>query len=82
MLPWLGGLCLISWLGSFPEPSEGAGNLGVIDFNLGFVATGLLTALVMWLAQRYRLPAGTVAELVPEEEDSTATATGAQRSEV
>ena len=81
VLPWLGGLCLISWLGSFPELSEGAGNLGVIDFNLGFVATGLLAALVMWLAQRYRLPAGTVAELVPEEEDSTATATGAQRSE-
>ena len=81
VLPWLGGLCLISWLGSFPEPSEGAGNLGVIDFNLGFLATGLLAALVMWLAQRYRLPAGTVAELVPDEEDSTATSTGAQRSE-
>ena len=68
VLPWLAGLCLISWLGSFPEPSEGAGNLGVIDFNFGFVATGVLTALVMWLAQRFRLPAATVAQLVPHEE--------------
>jgi amino acid transporter len=68
VLPWLAGLCLISWLGSFPDPSKGAGNLGVIDFNLGFLATGLLTVLVMWLAQRYRLPAQTVAEIVPAEE--------------
>ena len=70
VLPWLAGLCLISWLGSFPAPSKGAGNLGVIDFNFGFLATGLLTVLVMWLAQRYRLPAQTVAELVPDDEES------------
>jgi hypothetical protein len=38
----------------------------VIDFNWGFLATFLLSALVMWLAQRYRLPSERVAELVPE----------------
>ena len=70
VLPWLAGLCLISWLGSFPALSKGAGNLGVIDFNFGFLATGLLTVLVMWLAQCYRLPAQTVAELVPDDEES------------
>jgi len=73
VLPWLAGLCLISWAGSFPEPSEGAGNLGVLDFNLGFVATFLLSALVMWLAQRHRLPADRVAALVPDETDTAAT---------
>ena len=68
VLPWLGGLCLISYLGSFPDPAKGAGNLGVIDFNLGFLATFLLSVLVMWLAQRYRLPAERVRAQVPEEE--------------
>ncbi len=67
VLPWLGLLCLISWLGSYPAPSKGAGNLGVIDFNFGFLATFLLSALVMWLAQRYRLPDARVRELVPDE---------------
>jgi amino acid transporter len=67
VLSWLGGLCLISWIGSFPEPSKGASNLGVLDLNLGFVATFLPSVLVMWPAQRYRLPADRVAALVPEE---------------
>jgi hypothetical protein len=67
VLPWLAGLCLISWAGSFPERSKGAGNLGVLDFGLGFVATFLLSVLVMWLAQRYRLPGDRVDALVPDE---------------
>lgn len=76
VLPWLGGLALISFLGSFPDPSKGAGNLGVIDFNFGFLATFLLSALVMWLAQRYRLPAERVEEMVPEPRAVTAEAAG------
>lgn len=73
VLPWLAGLCLISWAGSFPEPSEGAGNLGVPDLNLGVVATFLLSASVMWMAQPYRLPADRVAALVPDETDAADT---------
>jgi amino acid transporter len=65
-LVWLGGLCLISYLGSFPDRSAGAGNLGVIDFNYGFLATFVLSALVMWLAQRYRLPAERVERMVSQ----------------
>ncbi len=72
VLPWLGGLCLISYLGSFPVVSTGAGNRGIIDFNLGFLATFLLAVLVMWLAQRYRLPTERVeqnlAETAPDNE--------------
>ncbi|MFC5992815.1 APC family permease [Pseudonocardia hispaniensis] len=66
VLPWLAGLCIISYLGSYPDPAKGAGNLGVIDFNYGFLATFLLSALVIWLSQRYRLPAERVEEQVPE----------------
>ncbi len=66
VLPWFAGLAVLSYLGSYPEPAKAAGNLGVIDFNLGFLATFLLSVLVMWLAQRYRLPDDRVAELVPE----------------
>lgn len=64
VLPWLGGLCLISYLGSFPAPSAGAGNLAVITFGWGFLATFLLSALVMWIATRYRLPRERVEALV------------------
>jgi amino acid transporter len=66
VLPWLAGLAIISYIGSFPAPSKAAGNLGVIDFNWGFLATALLSAFVIWLAQRYRLPADRVTEMVPE----------------
>jgi amino acid transporter len=66
VLPWLAGLAIISYLGSFPAPSKAAGNLAVIDFNWGFLAMALLSALVMWLAQRYRLSADRVTEMVPK----------------
>jgi amino acid transporter len=54
VLPWFAGLAIISYLGSFPSPD--AGNLGIIDFNWGLVATFLLSALVVWLGYRCRLP--------------------------
>jgi amino acid transporter len=56
VLPWLGGLCLVSYLGSYPEKSEHAGNLGLLGFGWGFAAMLALTAVVYALALRFRLP--------------------------
>ena len=57
VLPWLGGLCLISYLGDYPEPSKHAGNTATIGFGWGFLVILALTALVYVLALRLRLPA-------------------------
>jgi amino acid transporter len=54
-LPWLAGLCLISYLGDYPEQSAKAGNTGSIGFGWGFVVLAALSALVYWLALRVRL---------------------------
>jgi hypothetical protein len=54
LLPWLGGMTLISWLGSFPEPS--AGNRMVIGFGTSAVIVLALSVLVYVLAYRFRLP--------------------------
>jgi amino acid transporter len=56
VIPWLAGLCLISYLGSYPEQSSNAGNRGDITFGWGFLAMLALSALVYWLALRVRLP--------------------------
>jgi len=53
LLPWLGGLTLVSWLGKFPEPY--AGNRGVINFEWAFLVMLALTLLVYGLAYRFRL---------------------------
>jgi amino acid transporter len=53
LLPWLGGLTLVSWLGKFPEPY--AGNRGVINFEWAFLVLLALTVLVYALAYRFRL---------------------------
>jgi amino acid transporter len=53
-LPWLGGLALISYLGSYPDPTEG--NRNVIGFGWGFVVILALTALVYSIAVAVRLP--------------------------
>ncbi|MBV9821999.1 MAG: APC family permease [Actinobacteria bacterium] len=63
-LPWLGGLCLISYLGDYPEHSKHAGNTSTIGFGLGFVVVLALSALVFWLALRVRLSDAKVAENV------------------
>jgi hypothetical protein len=55
MLPWLGGLCLISWLGNFPEEAKGAGNLGLISFWWAWPVTFVFTAAIFWLAMQWRL---------------------------
>ena len=61
-LPWLGGLCLISYLGDYPEKSKHAGNTSTIGFGMGFVVVLALSALVYWLALKVRLPNDVVAE--------------------
>lgn len=67
VLPWLGGLCLISYLGSYPDTSKHAGNLGALPFGWGFLAMLALTALVYGVALRTRLPR----QLVQEHIDDT-----------
>jgi amino acid transporter len=56
-LPWLGGLCLISFLGDYPDKktNAGAGNTHTLGFGWGFLVLLALTALVYWLAMRVRL---------------------------
>jgi amino acid transporter len=56
VLPWLGGLCLISYLGDYPEHSKHAGNTATISFGWGFLVILALSALVYFLALRQRLP--------------------------
>ena len=56
ILPWLGGLCLISYLGDYPEASKHAGNTATIGFGWGFLVILALSAAVYWLALRQRLP--------------------------
>ncbi|HET9499557.1 MAG TPA: APC family permease [Marmoricola sp.] len=53
LLPWLGGLTLVSWLGSFPEPFQG--NLGALNFEWSVVAVLALSVVVYLLAYRFRL---------------------------
>jgi amino acid transporter len=54
-LPWLGGLCLISYLGDYPEKSKHAGNTSTIGFGMGFLVLLVLSAAVYWLALKVRL---------------------------
>jgi len=54
-LPWLAGLCLISYLGDYPEKSKHAGNTSTIGFGMGFVVLLALSAIVYWLALKVRL---------------------------
>lgn len=56
VVPWLGGLALISWLGMYPDVGDGAGNLGVFGFGWSIVVVGVFSALIMWLALATCLP--------------------------
>jgi amino acid transporter len=53
VMPWLGGITLISWLGGFPDPAKG--NQGVFDFGTSALAMLGLSVLVYVLAYRFRL---------------------------
>lgn len=54
-LPWLAGLCLISYLGDYPEKSVGAGNRGIIGFGWGFLVILALSVVVWFIAMKVRL---------------------------
>jgi amino acid transporter len=71
-LPWLGGLCLISYLGDYPDKSDGAGNRAVIGFGWGFIVVLALTAIVYALAMKFRLPQERVREYIREAEEEAA----------
>lgn len=67
LIPWLGGGCLLSYLGNYPEKSEGAGNLAVFGtsgVSLVWAALAILamTAVSYVLAFRLRLPSERVEE--------------------
>jgi hypothetical protein len=55
MLPWLGGVTLISWLGRYPALDKHAGNLGWLDMVSGVVVIVIFSALIMGLAHALRL---------------------------
>lgn len=55
MLPWLGGMTLISWLGRYPEIDKHAGNLGYLHLVSGVIVIVIFSALIMWLAHAFRL---------------------------
>ncbi|MEV6897722.1 APC family permease [Amycolatopsis sp. NPDC051372] len=69
VLVWFAGLAIISYLGDYPEQDKHAGNLGVLDFDLGAVASLVLTAIVMALALRSALPRERVEEILAEHRD-------------
>jgi amino acid transporter len=64
VLPWLAGLALISYLGTYPDPAEG--NAGVIGFGWGFVVLFALSAVVYFVALRVRLPQRRVEEYIAQ----------------
>ena len=45
-LPWFGGLCLISYLGDYPEKPSTSATRGTIGFGWGFLVMLALTAVV------------------------------------
>ncbi len=69
---WLGGLTLISWLGSYP--ATGAGNWGLISVGWGIAVIAVFSLLIAWLALKTRLPVEKVkahlAEPVPGQDDA------------
>jgi hypothetical protein len=52
---WLAGLALVGWLGSYPDPAAGAGNLGVLGFGWAILVLAAFSAVIMWLAAQQRL---------------------------
>ncbi|MGH8160591.1 MAG: amino acid permease, partial [Gammaproteobacteria bacterium] len=63
---WLGGLTLISWLGSYPKASRHAGNIAVLNFEWSILVLAAFSALILWLAVALRLPKETVEKHLQE----------------
>jgi len=68
VLPWLGGTCLVSFLGDYPEKAKHAGNLAAIGFGWGFVVVLALSALVYFVGLRFRLPRERIEEHIADTE--------------
>ena len=69
VIPWLGGLALISWLGSYPDVSVGKGNLGILDLATAIPTIAVFSALIMWIAYRMRLRRERIEEYLNEDWD-------------
>jgi amino acid transporter len=65
-LPWLGGLCLISYLGDYPDQSKKAGNVAAIGFGWGFLVILALSVIVYVLAYSVRMPGGRTEEYLEQ----------------
>jgi amino acid transporter len=74
MLPWLGGVTLLSWLGRYPGPEKHAGNLGYLDMTSGVIIIVIFSVGIMWLAHAFRLRGDRVLEQLeaPRAERETA----------
>ena len=66
VVAWLVGLAIISWLGSYPEASAHAGNLGFLGFGWAIIVIAVFSALIMWLATGLRLPTERVLDHLKE----------------
>ena len=62
LFPWLAGLALISYLGNFPEEAEGAGNLGLLNFEWSALLLAGLSVVVYVIANKVALPTEVVLE--------------------
>jgi amino acid transporter len=72
VLPWLVGVTVISYFGSYPEP--GAGNRGDLSFEWSLVLMGVLSVIVYALAYRFRLsPEETARHIAESEEEARVT---------
>ncbi len=67
VIPWLGGLTLISFLGTYPEVDKGAGNIGVLSITTAIPVIAVFSALIMWLAYAMRLRGKDVDAYVDEQ---------------
>lgn len=56
VLVWLLGLALISYLGEYPHPADGAGNIGLIGSGWAILVLAAFSALVLWMATALCLP--------------------------
>ncbi|WP_219635304.1 APC family permease [Nocardioides ungokensis] len=54
VLPWLGGLVLLSWLGNYPEPA--AGNLNILTFETSIPLILVFSVAIYALAMKFCLP--------------------------
>jgi amino acid transporter len=74
VLPWLAGLTIISWVGTYPEiappgaagASNNAGNIGWLGPDFAILVLAGFSAFILWLAYTARLPADRVRDHLDE----------------